>query len=53
MALQSVASQLIERWRVDPASSYQSWFLWDQRLKNFRAIRRGLLAVVAEIEADT
>ena len=53
MALQSVASQLIERWRGDPGSSYQSWFLWDQRLKNFRAIRRGLLAVVAEIQADT
>jgi type II restriction enzyme len=53
MALQSVVNQLIERWRGDPGSSYQSWFLWDQRLKNFRSIRRGLLAVVAEIEADT
>jgi len=47
------AVQLIDRWRSDPDGTYQSWFLWDQRIKNFRSIRSGLLAVVAEIEAGT
>ena len=42
---------LIARWRQDPRSTFQSWFLWEQRLKNFRSIRRGLQLVVAEIEA--
>jgi type II restriction enzyme len=44
---------LISRWRVDPAGTYQSWFLWDERLKNFRSIRRGLERVIEEIEAGT
>ncbi|HSQ29646.1 MAG TPA: type II restriction endonuclease [Gemmatimonadaceae bacterium] len=44
---------LISRWRQDPGATYQTWFLWDQRLKNFRSIRRGLAEVVSEIEAGT
>jgi type II restriction enzyme len=44
---------LISRWREDPGSTYQTWFLWEERLKNFRSIRRGIAAVVAEIEAGT
>lgn len=44
---------LITRWRQDAGSTYQTWFLWDQRLKNFRSIRRGLAEVVSEIEAGT
>nr|WP_231867224.1 hypothetical protein [Acetobacter malorum] len=44
---------LILRWRDDPAGTYQSWFLWDERLKNFRSIRRGLQQVVTEITAGT
>ncbi|GBQ33957.1 type II restriction endonuclease [Gluconacetobacter azotocaptans] len=44
---------LMLRWRDDPAGTYQSWFLWDERLKNFRSIRRGLQQVVAEIAAGT
>jgi len=44
---------LLTRWREDPSGTYQTWFLWDERLKNFRSIRRGISAVVAEIEADT
>ncbi len=44
---------LINRWKGDPGSTYRTWFLWDQRLKNFRAIRAGIAAVVAEIEAGT
>ena len=44
-------STLILNWRSDPSGTYQSWFLWEERLKNFRSIRRGLQAVVTEIEA--
>jgi type II restriction enzyme len=44
---------LISRWRDDPGATYRSWFLWEERLKNFRAIRRGILQVVEEIERDT
>ena len=41
---------LIERWREDPGATYQSWFLWEERLKNFRSIRRGIGQVIHEIE---
>src|SRR6266511_3510821 len=44
---------LITRWRDDPQGTYRSWFLWEERLKNFRSIRRGILEVVAEIEQGT
>jgi type II restriction enzyme len=44
---------LLARWRDDPGGTYRTWFLWDQRLKNFRSIRRGIGAVVGEIEAGT
>ena len=44
---------LVTRWREDSGSTYRSWFLWEERLKNFRSIRRGLTRVVEEIEADT
>lgn len=43
---------LIERWRDDPGGTYRTWFLWDERLKNFRSIRRGLTKVIEEIEAS-
>ncbi|MES2136764.1 MAG: type II restriction endonuclease [Pseudomonadota bacterium] len=43
--------ELISRWREDPGATYRSWFLWDERLKNFRSIRRGLQQVVSEIDA--
>ena len=46
-----LARQLIQRWKEDPNATYQSWFLWDERIKNFRSIRRGLAQGVAEIEA--
>lgn len=42
---------LIGYWREDPGGTYRSWFLWEERLKNFRSIRRGLQAVVQEIES--
>ena len=44
---------LIARWRDDAGGTYRSWFLWEERLKNFRSIRRGLAEVVAQIEAGT
>ena len=44
---------LIGRWREDPGGTYRTWFLWEERLKNFRAVRRGIAAVVAEIERGT
>lgn len=48
-----IIHSLITRWRDDPAGTYRTWFLWDERLKNFRSIRRGVAQVVAEIEAGT
>lgn len=44
---------LIERWRENRQSTYRTWFLWEERLKNFRSIRRGIAQVVEEIEAGT
>lgn len=46
-------TELILRWREDPGGTYQTWFLWEKRLKNFRSIRRGIAVVVQEIEAGT
>ena len=44
---------LISRWREDADATYQNWFLWPERIKNFRSIRRGILQVIAEIKAGT
>ena len=44
---------LIDRWRADDGGTYRTWFLWDERLKNFRSIRRGIQAVIDEIEGGT
>lgn len=44
---------LINRWRADNNGTYRTWFLWDERLKNFRSIRRGIQAVIVEIELGT
>lgn len=46
----SAVRTLIERWREDTGGTYRTWFLWEERLKNFRSIRRGLAQVVEEIE---
>jgi len=46
-------ASLLGRWREDPGGTYRSWFLWEERLKNFRSIRRGIEAVVGEIQAGT
>ena len=44
---------LISRWREDPSGTYRTWFLWEERLKNFRSIRRGISQVVKEIDAGS
>ena len=46
-----ILRELIQHWRTDLGGTYQTWFLWEERLKNFRSIRRGLETVVAQIEA--
>ncbi len=51
--MQTPLLTLISRWRDDPRGTYQSWFLWDERLKNFRSIRRGIGQVVRDIEAGS
>lgn len=43
--------ELLGRWRSDSGAAYQTWFLWEERLKNFRSIRRGVQQVAAEIAA--
>jgi len=45
--------RLIDHWKADSHSTYNTWFLWQERLKNFRSIRRGIGLVVREIEAGT
>jgi len=52
MADQAI-STLIQRWREDAGATYQSWFLWPERLKNFRSIRSGIQQVVKDIEGNT
>ncbi|KAA0576226.1 type II restriction endonuclease [Azospirillum sp. B21] len=44
---------LIQRWREDAGATYRTWFLWDERVKNFRSIRRGIQQVVTDIETST
>ena len=45
-------AELIIHWRSDAVGTYRNWFLWEERIKNFRSIRRGIQAVVAEIRDD-
>lgn len=49
----NATAALIQRWKPDPGGTYRSWFLWEQRIKNFRSIRAGIAEVVREIEAGT
>lgn len=51
--MQDRLALLIDHWKADPHSTYNSWFLWEERLKNFRSIRRGIGQVVKDIEAGT
>ncbi len=53
MLTDDVVAKLLITWRAHPQGTYQTWFLWEERLKNFRSIRRGIQAVVSEMEAGT
>jgi len=44
-------TQIIEQYKTDSESVYNTWFIDnDQRLKAFRTIRRGVLQVIADIK---
>ena len=45
--------ELVSRWRDDLGGTYRTWFLWPERLKNFRSLRQGIEQVSADIEAGT
>lgn len=45
--------QLIDLWRRDAGGTYQCWFLWEDRIKNFSGIRRGVQVVIEDIEAGS
>jgi len=42
--------ELVERYHADPESVYHTWFLDEGRLKVFRTIRRGIQALVQDLE---
>ncbi len=46
----SLLETLITRWRADAGGTYRSWFLWEERIKNFRSIRTGILRVIEQID---
>jgi type II restriction enzyme len=48
---EKLTRELLERWRNDPRGAYQNWFLWQDRLKNFRSIRRSVQQVADEINS--
>src|SRR5579885_2690475 len=46
--------QIIQQYKADPESVYNTWFInSEERLKAFRAIRRGVEQVVADIKAGS
>jgi hypothetical protein len=44
---------LIDHWKTNPHATYRTGFLWEERLKNFRSIRRGIGQIVREIEGGS
>jgi len=42
--------EVIQLWKSAPSLTHMSWFLWEERLKNFRSIRTGVGKVIEEIE---
>ncbi len=44
---------IIKKYKSDPASVYNSWFIGsEERLKAFRAIKRGVLQVIEDIKNE-
>jgi type II restriction enzyme len=54
MALsQQELRDIIKRYKDDPSSVYNTWFIGSEdRLKAFRAIRRGVLQVIEDIKSE-
>lgn len=48
-----LSAPLIDRYHADPESVYATWFLDEGRLKVFRTIRRGIQALVQDLDAGT
>ena len=42
--------EIIQIWKTAPNLTYMSWFLWEERLKNFRSVRTGILKIIEEIK---
>ena len=51
--MHNTVALLIDHWKADPHGTYNTWFLWEERLKNFRSIRRGIGEVIRDIDAGT
>jgi len=46
-------SNIIEQYKIDPESVYNTWFIGDKdRLKAFRSIRRGVEQVIKDIREN-
>lgn len=53
METQKLLDSIIRQYKDDPASVYNTWFVGsEERLKAFRAIRRGVLQVVEDIKSE-
>lgn len=53
MNQQQLLSEIITKYKSDPASVYNSWFIGSgERLKAFRAIKRGVLQVIEDIKNE-
>lgn len=46
-------AKILPEWKEEANGLYQTWFLWEERLKNFRAIRSGVHALVQDIKNGT
>ncbi|MBS1505951.1 MAG: hypothetical protein JSS79_04825 [Bacteroidetes bacterium] len=52
METQKLFENIVRQYKDDPASVYNTWFVGsEERLKAFRAIRRGVLQVVEDIKS--
>jgi type II restriction enzyme len=53
MEPQKLFENIVRQYKVDPASVYNTWFVGsEERLKAFRAIRRGVLQVIEDIKSE-
>ncbi len=53
MYRQELLHEIIKKYKQDPSSVYNTWFIGsEERLKAFRAIRRGVLQVIEDIKTE-